>query len=270
MKKRILVLVVGLLVAMPFVAQLAARQGLDAVAGSMALETAGIDSEVAGALAAILAPVNEQVPIVSVRASDMPDVYEVILSNEQVLYVNASGSNFIVGDLFGLEDGVLVNLSGEAKDIARSAYNGVRQQAIGDMDVASLMIYPASVERLATVTIFTDVDCPYCRKLHAEMADYNKLGIEVRYAAYPRAGQGSKPYDDIVSAWCSEDPKNAMDMLMRLKSIEPAFCDHPVDVHLAVGDSIGVTGTPAIVAEDGTIIPGYVSASELAYQLGLI
>ena len=270
MKKRILVLVVALLVGMPFVAQIAARQGIDAAAGSSAFEPVGVSTEVASALASILAPVNDQVPIISVRASGMSDIYEVILSNEQVLYVNASGTHFIVGDLFGLEEGVLMNLSGEAKDIARSAYNDVRQKAVGDLEETSLIIYPATVEKLASVTIFTDVDCAYCRKLHAEMADYNALGIEIRYAAYPRAGQGSDSYDDIVTGWCSADPRAAMDMLMRLKFVAPVVCDHPVDVHLAVGDSIGVTGTPAIVAEDGTLIPGYVSAPELAYQLGLI
>ena len=270
MKKTIFVVVLGLFVAMPFVGRMVLQQSADAAVVSWSDAGNDLSPDVKAALAVILAPVNDQVPILSVRPSEMPDVYEVILSNEQVLYVNAAGSHFVVGDLFGLEEDYLVNLSTEAKDIARSAFNDVRKEAVAGMGVETLIIYPATVETEAVVTIFTDVDCAYCRKLHAELADYGALGIEVRYAAYPRAGRGSQPYYDIITAWCSDDPKVAMDQFMRLKSVPPLTCDHPVDDHLDVGDTIGVTGTPAIVAEDGTLLPGYLSASDLAYELGIL
>lgn len=271
MKKTIFVVVLVIFAAMPFAGSMLAQQSTDD-SNSISWTDAGheLSEDVTSALAVILAPVHDQVPILSVRPSAMPEVYEVILSNEQVLYVNAAGSHFVVGDMFGLEEDYLVNLSVEAKDIARSAFNEVRKKAIAGIDVETLMVYPATVETQAVVTIFTDIDCAYCRKLHAEMADYGALGIEIRYAAYPRAGRGSQAYDDIVTAWCSEDPKGAMDLFMRLKSVPPKVCDHPVNAHLDVGDAIGVTGTPAIVAEDGTLLPGYLSANDLAYQLGIL
>ena len=270
MKKVILVVVLGLLAAMPFASQMLLENSSPVADSNWSDAGHDLSSEVTESLSAILAPVHEQVPILSVRPSAMSGVYEVILSNEQVLYVNAAGSHFVVGDLFGLEEDYLVNLSTEAKDIARSAFNEVRKEAVTGMGVETLMIYPASIETAAVVTIFTDIDCAYCRKLHAEMADYGALGIEIRYAAYPRAGRGSQAYDDIITAWCSDDPNGAMDLFMRLKSVPPLTCDHPVDDHLDVGDAIGVTGTPAIVAEDGTLLPGYLSPNDLAYQLGIL
>lgn len=271
MNKLILVVVGLIFASMLFLAGFST----DSVANTLEvtdIEISGteIDPLVAERLNKALAPVNAQIPILQVRLSAMPGVYEVILANEQVLYINNEGSHFIAGDLFGLVDGNVSNLSGDAKGLARTAFNKIRKEEMDKVDPSTYIIYPATVEKVATVVIFTDVDCPYCRKLHAEMAEYNALGIEIRYAAYPRAGVGSNAYVNMVSAWCAEDRNVAIDSLKRLKSIEARTCDNPVDLHLSVGDAIGVTGTPAIVMEDGTILPGYLPPAQLAMQMGLI
>ena len=101
------------------------------------------------------------------------------------------------------------------------------------------------------------------------MADINALGIEVRYLAFPRAGVESESYDKIVSAWCSKDPHRAITELKLGNSIPARSCPNPVEAQLELGNRVGVSGTPALVTEDGHLIPGYLPADELARALGL-
>jgi thiol:disulfide interchange protein DsbC len=115
-----------------------------------------------------------------------------------------------------------------------------------------------------TVTIFTDIDCGYCRKLHAEVSKYNDLGIRVRYLMFPRAGQGSLAYRKAVSVLCASDRNTAMTRAKAGEEIEMKECDNPVDREMALGQEVGVTGTPAIFLESGDLIPGYVPADRMA------
>lgn len=271
MNRLLLTLGVLTLIAMPFIAGVASDSLRQQPASEMiTVSDAEISDEVAQGLVKILAPVSNQIPILTIRQSPMAGVYEVVLKNEQVLYVGESGHYFVVGDMFTLVDGELANVSEAAKNIARSASNQARSEKLSKVDSSTYITYPASDVELAVVTIFTDVDCPYCRKLHSEMKGYNDLGITIQYAAYPRAGVGSKAYNQMVSAWCSENPNTALDALKRMKQIPVVTCENPVDMHMILGDSIGVTGTPAIFIEGGGLIPGYVPPAQLAAQLGLI
>lgn len=113
------------------------------------------------------------------------------------------------------------------------------------------------------VDVFTDVDCFYCQKLHNEMADYLREGIEIRYLAFPRAGVGSHSYDKIVSVWCSADQKAEMTLAKNKQQPKKRECSNPVQEHMALAAKIGVTGTPALVFEDGTLMPGYIPAIQL-------
>jgi len=99
--------------------------------------------------------------------------------------------------------------------------------------------------------------------------ELNRLGIAVRYLAYPRAGIDSNSYDKIVSAWCADDPQKAITLAKLGQEIDHATCDNPVAAQYELGNEIGVTGTPALVYEDGTMVPGYVPAEKLAAQLGI-
>lgn len=229
MNKSILVFGIVVLASMPFLAGYSSDSVSKATqVSSPEVSSADVDQDTIERLADILATVSAQVPILTIRNSSMTDVFEVVLSNEQVLYVNAEGTHFVVGDLYGLVDGELANLSDSAKDIARVAFNKTRKEEIDKLDPSGFIVFPATIEKVATVTIFTDVDCPYCRKLHADMAGYNSMGIEVRYAAFPRAGVGSKAYKNMVSAWCAEDRNTAIDSLKRMKSIQQATCGKSV------------------------------------------
>ena len=133
-----------------------------------------------------------------------------------------------------------------------------------------MLVYspPKGVKTKHVVTVFTDIDCGYCRKLHAEMPDYNKQGIEIRYLFYPRAGVGSESYKKAVKVWCSDDKHKAMDVSKAGNRVEARIdCENPVDEHMTLGGLVGVSGTPALVLEDGKVVPGYVPADRLSKVL---
>ena len=118
------------------------------------------------------------------------------------------------------------------------------------------------------MTIFTDVDCGYCRKLHNQIDEYNKLGITINYAAFPRSGLGTDSFTKMVSAWCSNNTKLSLTRLKNNKEVDANFCDNqPVSKHYTIGKKLGVTGTPAIFSTDGSLIPGYLSPEDLLTKL---
>jgi len=120
------------------------------------------------------------------------------------------------------------------------------------------------------VTVFTDIDCGYCRKLHGEMDNYLAEGIEVRYMMYPRAGAGSESYKKAVAVWCSDDRNAAMTRSKQGKALDMKTCDNPIDQHMQLVQQLGARGTPFIVLESGDTQPGYVPAKQLAKLLDQI
>jgi thiol:disulfide interchange protein DsbC len=125
-------------------------------------------------------------------------------------------------------------------------------------------------ETKASVVVFTDVDCGYCRKLHKEIPRLNEMGVEVKYLAYPRAGIGSNSYNKIASAWCAEDRQDAMNKLKAGEEIPMNVCEsNPVAEQFNIGIQAGLNGTPAIVLDSGELIPGYMPADKLAQTIGI-
>ena len=118
-----------------------------------------------------------------------------------------------------------------------------------------------------TVTVFTDIDCGYCRKLHNEIKKYNKLGIRIRYMFYPRAGIGSDSFKKAEAVWCSKDRAKALTQAKNGIKVTSKKCDNLVAQHYAMGNLIGIRGTPALVLEDGSVVPGYIPAARLSAGL---
>lgn len=206
---------------------------------------------------------NSKLPVEEVVVSQMPGLYEVLLSDGTVLFTDKTGSYFIVGDLYQATGRNLVNLS----DIRR---NDMRKNLIAGIDEADMVVFsPKPGHKKTAITVFTDIDCGYCRKLHQEIPELNRMGIEVRYLAYPRAGLESESYDKIVSAWCADDQRSALTRAKSGQKIESRSCANPVAEHYALGGVVGVTGTPSIIFEDGRLLPGYLPAERLAQQLGI-
>jgi thiol:disulfide interchange protein DsbC len=114
------------------------------------------------------------------------------------------------------------------------------------------------------VTVFTDIDSAFSRKLHRELASYLEAGIKLRYLFFPRAGVGSPSYSKAVTVWCSSQRKQAMSVAITGAALEELICPSPVERHLALGKRLGVSGAPALLLENGEMLPGYIAAERLA------
>ena len=198
--------------------------------------------------------------IESIEVSEFPGIYKVYFGDIQPLYVSENGNFFIYGDMFNVNANGIINLT--EKDILEK-----RKALMQDISNDELIKFEAKNELFA-VTVFTDVDCGYCRKLHDEIATYNEVGITINYAAFPRSGIGTETFSKMVGAWCSNNPKDSITKLKNGKKLKLSFCDsQPVAKHYAIGNKIGVTGTPAIVSSKGELLPGYHSAEDLLSKL---
>jgi thiol:disulfide interchange protein DsbC len=196
------------------------------------------------------------------RPSAMPGLYEVQVRGGPLLYITPDGTRFIAGDLFEVQESGFVNLAEQGRQKERA-------ELIAAVKPEDMIVF-APQNPKATITVFTDVDCGYCRKLHNEVAELNELGIAVHYLAFPRAGLGSPSFRKIASAWCAKDPRDALTRLKNGEEIPENVCaDNPVAAQMVLGEKAGVNGTPAIVLEDGTLVPGYRPAKELAKLLGI-
>lgn len=191
-----------------------------------------------------------------VRPAAIEGLYEVVLG-PHVFYVSADGRHMLQGDLVDMASGR--NLTQPEREAAlRKAIDGIGED--------NMLIFSPDKPR-HTITVFTDIDCGYCRKLHHEMADYHAKGIRVRYLMFPRTGVNSPSYDKAVSVWCSDDRNDSLTRAKNGTDPAPKRCDNPVEAHMDLGRNIGVQGTPSIVFEDGRVLPGYVPADRLAAML---
>ena len=183
------------------------------------------------------------------------------------LYEAAIGANiyYISEDGKYLIQGRLVDLAAH-KDLTEEKLNGTRKLAIENMGKENMIIFKAKIPKY-TVTVFTDIDCGYCRKLHSELDQYSAQGITIQYLFYPRAGKGSESYTKAVSVWCADDQNAALTAAKKDKSVPVKTCDNPIDKHMKLADDFDVKGTPMIVTENGNILPGYLPAKQLVEAL---
>jgi thiol:disulfide interchange protein DsbC len=197
-----------------------------------------------------------QLSVASLRETPMPGLLQVELNTGEVLFTDRTGEFLLTGDLFRTIEGGLVNLSNEA----RKQKTVELIAAIPEQEM--IVFRPAEVK--ATIDVFTDVDCTYCRKLHGDIEEILSLGIAVRYLAFPRGGPSSAVFPKMVSVWCADDRKRAMTQAKNGQNLPERQCDNPVSSHFQLGNQIGISGTPAIVLQDGSVIPGYLDVERLA------
>ena len=192
----------------------------------------------------------------AVRASPAAGFYEVRADGE-IFYVSADGRLLFHGNLYDIA---------KRRNLTEDTRREVRRELVRGMDEDSLIVFaPAGVKH--RVTVFTDVDCPYCAKFHLEVPELNALGVEVRYAAWPRTAPGTVSYARSVSVWCARDRHQAMTDAKAGRAIADAECDNPVQAHHELGRRLGVGGTPTLFTDDGTLIGGYVPYRELVRRL---
>jgi len=210
--------------------------------------------------------------IVGAKATSIESVYEVLFNDGTIVYTTLDGEYFFYGKdmvMFKANGGNLVNLTASTIALAEKNQAKNRIPALQTLERDDLIVFTPKGEVKASVIVFTDIDCGYCRKLHTEIDSYLELGIEIKYAAFPRAGLSGKSYDKIVTAWCAPNQQETMTLLKSNQSVTMQTCDNPVAQQYQLGRQVGVTGTPSIFTEDGRIVPGYRPAKELAAVLGL-
>jgi len=192
----------------------------------------------------------------SVKPSEVKGLYEVIVG-ANIFYVSEDGKYLLQGRLVDVA---------ARKDLTEEKLAGTRKQAIEKIGQENMIVFKPKIGKY-TVTIFTDIDCGYCRKLHSEMDQYLAQGITVQYLFFPRAGKGSDSYNKAVSVWCAKDRNAALTDAKKGNTPPAKTCDNPIDEHMQLGADFDVKGTPMIVTEKGNIYPGYLPAKQLVEAL---
>ena len=178
-----------------------------------------------------------------------------------IAYISADGRYLLQGDMIDLDRSV--NLS----DVIRNDSRRELMANIGDEDVIAFS--PAEVKY--SISVFTDVDCTYCRRLHNQIDEYLAYGIEIRYLMYPRNGPSSPAWATAEDVWCSNDRNGALTAAKADRKFASTNCDSSmIDNHYSLGQEVGLTGTPAIVFDDGTLISGYLPPDQLKARLDVL
>lgn len=223
--------------------------------GLVALVTNTAQAEDVGErLAARMAKLFPKEKITDVSPAPIPGLYEVLVG-ASLFYVSADGRYVVHGDLIDLD--AHVNVSDQRREQAR-------KQVFETMDTQGYIEFPSKTkETRKTLYVFTDIDCGYCRKMHAEVGRLNDAGIAVRYLAFPRTGIKGPSFDKAVAVWCAPNRQEALTQSKLGVTIDSQKCDNPVAKEFELGNAMGVTGTPAVYTDEGKHIGGYVPAEEL-------
>lgn len=223
------------------------------MSGFAMAEDSAIDTK---ALGEQLKPLFGDLPD-SINKTPVEGIYEAVFGME-LIYVSKDGRYFFSGDM--IDGSTRTNLSEASRTTARKT-------EVAGIDPKNTISFKAKGDEKHVISVFTDVTCPFCTKLHKEVEKLNEQGVTVQYLAYPRAGVGSGSYKQMVNIWCAEDQQDAMNKAKNGESVDAKDCDNPVANHFALGQKLGVTGTPALVTQAGTLIPGYRPADQLVKML---
>lgn len=209
-----------------------------------------------------IAALSDKAEINAIDLSPMPGFYQVIASG-QMLYVSADGKFLLNGDMLDL---------GSKRNVSNAAWAKFRKAELARIPASQKIVYAPAHPKI-TISVFTDVNCGFCRKLHEQIGEFNKAGIAVEYLAWPREGvvttadRPTATYTEMVSVWCASDRKAAFSAATIGRAPAPATCSNPVKDQFELGLKVGITGTPAIYGPDGRTLGGYVTVDQLLKEL---
>lgn len=198
-----------------------------------------------------------QARIDAIEAAPMPGFQQIIVGS-QLVYVSDDGKYILQGKLF--DTATQSDLTGKRLAVE------VKKKLDGVPAARRIVFAPAGKPQYR-ITVFTDIDCGYCRKLHSQIAEYNKRGIEVDYLFFPRSGAGTESWDKAVSVWCAKDRKATFTAAKGGKTPPLLKCDNPIADDFALGGQVGVDGTPAIYTDEGVKIGGYLDPDQMLARL---
>ena len=187
----------------------------------------------------IVTKINQVLPagmsVKGIKQSQVDGLFVVDIGDLQPIYASKDGNFFLYGEMYAIKNGELLNTTKQEISLNRKA---ILDSELSEKDFITF----AATDEKHVITVFTDVDCGYCRKFHGEIEDYNAQGITVNYVAFPRSGLESESYNKIVSAWCASDPKGTLTALKEGRDPALKLCqDHPVEDHYLLGQRIGIT-----------------------------
>ncbi|MBB1126222.1 thioredoxin fold domain-containing protein [Thiospirillum jenense] len=208
------------------------------------------------AIRAALAKVLPDEQATAIQPSPIKNLFQVNVGS-QVIFMTDDGRYLI--------DGAIIDLT-TRKDITETARAAARRVAVAALGSDKMIQFNADKPK-HTVTVFTDIDCGYCRKLHQKIGDYNAAGISVNYLFFPRSGINTPSYDKAVSVWCADDRKAAMTAAKNGETVPNKTCDNPIQQQMELGEQLNIRGTPALVLDSGELIPGFVEPKQLTKML---
>ena len=191
----------------------------------------------------------------SVTQAPMAGFYAVV-ADGHAIYISADGKYLI--------EGHVVDVAAK-RDIMEDTLQGVRKAALESIAANKKLTF-APPNPKHHVTVFTDPDCPYCRQFHKQIAEYNKLGIAVDYLLFPLPMHKGADVKS-VTVWCSKDRNTSFTEATNGATLPQKTCDNPIGEIINIAESTGISGTPAILADDGTMLGGYVTPDQLAKRL---
>lgn len=222
-----------------------------ALAGSLAMA--------ADELAGLKKTLAEKIPGVkpdSIAKTPITDLYEVVFGT-RIFYVTKDGRFAVEGDILDLK---------HSKNLSEVKRSEQRLKIIKSVPQANMIVYsPKQVKH--TLTVFTDIDCGFCRKMHRQMTALHQHGIKIRYMFYPQTGIDTPSYQKAVAVWCAKDRSAALTSAKSGESLKTASCDHPIKKHMDLAHELGILGTPMLLLEDGAILEGFSSVEELIQAL---
>ncbi len=199
----------------------------------------------------------------SMEKTPIKGIKEIVINSGrggEVYYISDDGKYLLNGNMIDTTS---------REDLTENKKSGIRKELMAQFGKDQRIdFFPKEMKH--HIMVFTDIDCGYCRKLHNEIDEYNKLGIGISYLFYPRAGLKSPAYDKAVTVWCSDNRQEAMTNAKSGIALENKTCDNPVEAHYKAGQSANVTGTPAIVLENGKLMPGYLPPEKLLQRLNIM
>jgi len=189
-----------------------------------------------------------------VAPSPVPGLYEVTMGG-LIAYVSADGKYLLSGNVYDLDS--QRNLTEERRSTARA-------RALAAVDEREMIVFSPANPKM-TVTVFTDIDCGFCRRFHGQITALNKAGVRVRYMMFPRTGPGTESWRKAEGVWCSKDRRDALTRAKRGESLPSKSCDEASELKTqwAFGEDLGVEGTPAIFTSTGDYIGGFLTPDQL-------
>jgi thiol:disulfide interchange protein DsbC len=192
-----------------------------------------------------------------VRMTPVNGIYEITRGSE-ISYTSSDGRYVILGDMIDVDNDA---------NISENRRRGIRQRLIETVPESEMLVFSPKKPKY-TITVFTDIDCGYCRKLHSQIAEYNRLGIGVRYLFYPRSGPDSDSWHKAEAVWCSANRNDALTRAKNGEDIKSSKCPTAVIARdWDLGHKLSIEGTPAIFLPSGEMLPGYAPPSQLAQYL---